>query len=220
MRSFVQHGFKTKMHNAPILLVSRRAFDAMFHFVDLSPEEVSWLGTVEELKKNVFLIDEVYLVEQEVEAATTEMDPAGLANLGTELLRQPGGVEKFNKLRFWGHSHVNFGTGPSAQDQQQLESFHTSGHPYMIRGILNKKGRMEFSILFYESGIQIDDVPWQLSTAADHTLRDRIAKELKRKVKSRTHRIMLESSGGRYQLDERTGSVIISGGRLVGKIKA
>jgi len=183
--NFIPHRFDSKIKmfsgEIPKILISKKAYHKMWHYVDLADDEVGWLGTVERLKKS-FLIKDVYLLKQEVSSAQTVITIDGLSEFGEEILKLPDGIEIYNNIRFWGHSHVNMETGPSGQDEDQMEIFEQSDHPYFIRGILNKRGRMEFTVFFYENGLKIIDPEWCVYDPVDNSMRGLIEKEFKDKV--------------------------------------
>jgi len=200
--AFCQHAFGMKIEmltNLPRVLISRLAYNKMWHFVDLADGEVGWLGTVTKVE-NDFLIEEIFLFKQEVAATTTEISADGLAEVAQELIEsRPDGVEVCNNLRFWGHSHVNMGTSPSAQDETQMETFRESDHPYFIRGILNKNGRMEFTIYLYESGVKIVDPEWAIYEPVDKSVRAEIEAEFKAKVSEKVYvPVYAGFQGGKY----------------------
>lgn len=184
-KAFAPHDFKASVEllaEKPQVLVSREAYDRMRHYVDLADKEVGWLGTVRKDGSD-FLIEEVFLFKQEVQATTCEISADGLAEFATEILSsREDGMEVVNSLQFWGHSHVNMGTSPSGQDDAQMEVFQESGLPWFIRGILNKNGRMEFTIYLFESGVKIVDPEWVLWEPEDETLRAEIEADFKTKV--------------------------------------
>ena len=124
--TFCQHSFAKKIELIsclPRILISRSAYNKMWHLVDIADKEVSWLGTCRRIEQD-FLIEEVFLFKQEVAATTCEISADGLAEVANELLTsRPDGIEICNRLCFWGHSHVNMGTSPSGQDESQMENF-------------------------------------------------------------------------------------------------
>jgi len=187
---FCRHAFETAielLRPLPRVLVSRLAHDKMHHLVDLSKEEIGWLGTCVPLG-NDFLIEDVFLFKQGVNATETEITTEGLAKVGQELIdSRPDGVEICNKLRFWGHSHVRMSTSPSTQDDDQMESFRDSEHDFFIRGILNKDKRMEFTIYLYSQRIKILDAEWLVHEPVDQSLRQEIEAEIKAKVFKKTY---------------------------------
>lgn len=144
----------------PYVVVSKQALVKMFHYIDLCADEIGWLGTVYQ-DKNCFFVDDVFLFDQEVHSTTTEITPEGLSEFGTELLEKPNGIDIWNNMRLWGHSHVNMGVSPSFQDDKQMETFKDGGHPWFIRLIGNKKGEVKIDLYHYEYGIIYNDVPWE-----------------------------------------------------------
>ena len=166
----------------PDIYVSPLANAKMQHYVDIVSDEVGWLGTVEELECGDYLIEDVFLFEQRVSGATTEITEDALADFAQEVLQQEDGMEIMNKLRFWGHSHVNMATMPSGQDNDQMDTFASSGHDFFIRGIFNKKGEVNFSIYDYAREVIFHHVDWQLYTEENDELRDEIEAEIKEKV--------------------------------------
>jgi hypothetical protein len=184
-KQFCPHQFKKTIEPievAPVIFISRAAYNRMWNYVDLADQEVGWIGTVERRGK-VFLIKEIFLLKQEVGSAECEIKEEGLVGFATEILSsREDGIEVINSLQFWGHSHVKMGTNPSSQDDSQMETFRQSGHPWFIRGILNKLGRMEFTIYLYESGIKIVDAEWLIWEADSENLRTEIEAEMKVKV--------------------------------------
>lgn len=185
-RPFSQHSFAKKTEfitPLPKIFLTRDAYNKMYHLVDLSDKEISWLGTVVEMDNKDFLIKEIFLFKQEVSHTTTEISAEGLAEVATEIMNaRPDGVDVVNSLRFWGHSHVNMGTSPSPQDDSQMSLFEENGCEFFIRGILNKNGRMKFTIYLYDRGIRIADAEWAIHEKVDDTLRSEIEKEIKEKV--------------------------------------
>jgi len=187
--SFSPHKFESKveiLEGLPKIFVSKVAFSKMWHYVDIASEEVSWLGTVGKIG-NDFLIKDVYLLEQEVSSAQTIITEDGLADFGNKILQLQDGIDIYNNIRFWGHSHVNMSTSPSGQDENQMDLFESSDNNFFIRGILNKNGRMEFTLYFYDTGLKIVDLEWSVYDPIDHSLRDIIQEEFDEKVKKQVY---------------------------------
>lgn len=184
-KNFLPHDFSPKAEPIgapPCVFLSRTAYEKIWHYVDLAPEEVGWLGIVREVSGG-YLIEDVFLVEQEVGAASAELTAAGMAAVGMEILKRPDAAEILPRIRFWGHSHVNMPTSPSFTDEKQMMNFRKSGHPYFIGGIFNKDGRAEFTIYFYDKGFKIGDAEWSLAETMSKDLRQKIKEEMKTKVR-------------------------------------
>jgi len=185
-KKFIPHEFTPKVElltGLPRVLVSREAYEDMFVIVEEADKEIGFLGTVRKVGKD-FLIEEVFLFEQEVHATTCEITPDGLAKVAQELISsRPDGMDICNRLCFWGHSHVNMGTSPSGQDEAQLEELASNAEEFFIRAILNKSGRMEFTIALVSLGIIIKDAEWELYEPADENRRERWRREIAAKVR-------------------------------------
>lgn len=182
--NFIPHRFESKIEmieGIPRILISKIAYNKMWHYVDLANEEVSWLGTVKRMSKS-FLIEDVFLLKQEVSSTQTVITEDGLSEFGEGILKEPRGIDIYNNIRFWGHSHVNMDTGASGPDETQMDIFESSEHPFFIRGILNKRGKIEFTIYFYETGIKISDPEWSVYDPIDTSMRNVIEKDFNEKV--------------------------------------
>jgi hypothetical protein len=166
----------------PLIIVTPEVQEGMYHIADQARGEAGWLGTVSELPERTYVIDELFIFKQRVDALTNTLTREGLSAVGMEILRRPDGMEVWNRVRFWGHSHGTLSTAPSFQDKQQFSLLGNSGFPYFIRGIINRLGRMEFSIMYYDSGILIEDVPWQISNTITDNQAEFIANQLAEKV--------------------------------------
>lgn len=165
---FKEHNFSPICYGVPTVKISEKAFDDMASLVEIVGMEVGWLGTAY-LKKGEVFIDEVFLPSQECHAATTELTTAGLAELGEKLCIEDAesGKEvkdyRMNHLRFWGHSHVNMDTSPSGQDKQQMEDFHSHMQwDWGLRGIFNKNGKAQFAVYYFDLGLVVEDVRWEV----------------------------------------------------------
>jgi len=144
----------------PNVMINPIALAKMQLFVNTCDKEVGWLGTVIK-NKNSYIIQDVYLFEQEVASTTTEITPEGLSKFAEQILTLENGVEIWNNIRLWGHSHVNMSVSPSGQDNEQMNSFSNIGKDWFIRIIANKNGDLKVDVYDYEHGIEFIDVPWE-----------------------------------------------------------
>lgn len=150
---------KVRATHIPTVHINEKALQKMFIYTDEVNDEVGWLGTAYR-DSNIFFIEDVFLFDQEVHGATTEITPEGLADFATELMQQPDGMEIWNNLKMWGHSHVNMSITPSGQDDKQMEEFSKNGHDFFIRLICNKKGELAVDVYDYENGMEFHNAPW------------------------------------------------------------
>lgn len=147
---------------APRVGITSEALAKMSIYVDECSDEIGWLGTAHKNEQqNTILIDDVYLFDQDVHGTTTEITPEGLSQFAEELLTMgEEGMEIWNNLRMWGHSHVNMGVTPSGQDNTQMNTFKEGGHEWFIRLIANKQGEMKLDLYDYKHGIIFTDLQW------------------------------------------------------------
>lgn len=157
---------------APAVLIASEAYVRMQLYVQLAPKEVGWQGTVTLLETGEYLIEEVFLTEQYVDYIETDLSIEGRAKLCEELIEQGGeaGIDRVNRLRFWGHSHVRMPVHPSPTDNATMLKLRDDGLPWGIRGIFNKPGDAVFDIYLFEEGIRLLDVPWQVVDANKRAL--------------------------------------------------
>lgn len=146
----------------PRVGITTEALTKMFVYTDQCSDEIGWLGTVQHLGGRNYVIEDVFLFEQRVHGTTTEITPEGLSKFAEEMLTQEGGLDLWNSMKMWGHSHVNMGITPSGQDDKQMEEFKEIGHDFMIRLICNKKGDMKLDFYHYDLGITYLDIPWEI----------------------------------------------------------
>lgn len=144
---------------APKVYINRDALTKMEIYVDSCSDEIGWLGTAYK-DKDKYYIEDVMLFEQDVHGTTTEITPEGLEEFGSKLLEEEDGVEKWNKIRVWGHSHVNMGVTSSGQDDDQMETFSCNGLDWFIRIIANKRGEMEIDVYNFETGVIYKNVKY------------------------------------------------------------
>jgi hypothetical protein len=150
---------------APRVLITADVYRVMLLFVEIAPVEVGWQGTVTR-RGNDFLIEKVFLLKQDVSAATTDLTVAGRTELLLELeLQGATGLEAISNLRFWGHSHVRFPVQASYVDEATAEQFAGDGLPWLVRGIFNKLGCASFSIFLFDQNLCVDNVQWLIVDA-------------------------------------------------------
>lgn len=163
------------LHGSPRVLMTPDAYKAMCLYVEIGPLEVGWQGTVSRTPKGDFIIEKTYLLDQDVTGVETELSADARFKLAFELSEKgDDGIDEANRMRFWGHSHVRMGTGPSGTDERTMEQFEREGCPWYVRGIFNKLGRGSFTIFLYEQGFRINDAPWAvIDPATQQVILDR-----------------------------------------------
>lgn len=149
------HAFETKAKiKFPTIYLSPTALDDIRLIIEDCPVEISWMGLVDQVP-NGFLINEVVLPVQQCNGGRTRMPPESLFELTKKELKG----KDLDKLRFWGHSHVNMEPNPSWDDERQAREFGENSD-WFITAIGNKKGVLKFTIHHYDFGLTMEDVPW------------------------------------------------------------
>ena len=120
------------------------AYCKMTTLIKSCDKEIAWHGTVDRLATGDYCITEIMMYPQEITGATVTSNDD---KYPIWLMKQPD--EVFNKMRFQGHSHVNFGATPSGVDttlyNNMLQTL--SDDDFYIFFIMNKKA--EYWIQIY-----------------------------------------------------------------------
>jgi hypothetical protein len=189
MSFLVKDKFDTKVSVLPIavpqIYISSDAMAKMSLYVEGCEDEIGWLGTaIKNVKQNYIHITDMLLFDQEVHATTTEITSEGLSSFAEELLQQADGIDIWNNIKVWGHSHVKMGITPSGQDDKQMEAFLGCGHEWFIRIICNKLGALKVDLYEYALGITYLDLPWQRVGSAEEIEIERKIQELQDELDS------------------------------------
>ena len=146
-----------KFINKPTLFINNDAYLKMQEYIAQSKKEIGWLGTCSR-QDNDYIINNVYLFDQEVHETTCEITEEGLNKFALELMEKPNGMDIWNNICLWGHSHVNMGVLPSSQDNKQLDFFlKNMKEGFFIRYIGNKKGDIGLEIVDIDKNIILDE---------------------------------------------------------------
>lgn len=146
--------------HVPLISVNRLALYKMHIIVGLINMEVGWLGTARRNETGI-IVDDVFLFEQDVSHGHSELTSDSMSQIMQEVLKRPDGEEIFNNTRFWGHSHGNGDTYPSGQDNDTMKTFEGFGADFFLRAILNRQGKISFSLYDWQKGIAFHEAPWQ-----------------------------------------------------------
>lgn len=182
----------------PTILLSLEAYSDTHYIAESAgSDEVGWLGTVQKLDGDKYLIGKVFLFNQQVSGAHCEFDQKDIGKFYTDMLKDPANKSILNSILFWGHLHPGDMTEPSGQDEEQMELF--AHNPFFIRGIFTRGGKCVFTFFDYERKVKIVDCPWQLHLV-DNERREAIAREIKEKVRNGS----FFAKGGRYGRKSRS----------------
>lgn len=154
--------FREEQLIPPTVYITYRALAEMKEYVMQSNGEIGWLAYVEKKEEkdtNVYTITHTVLFEQTVSAVSTDLDENDLARYANKLMRE-GRADELNKIRCWGHSHVNMEIMPSGTDENTFEEYYESCD-FFIRIIANKKGDLKLDIAEPLRGVVFTNVQWE-----------------------------------------------------------
>jgi hypothetical protein len=177
--TLVDGGFPQIQMSAEI----KRKMELIIHSVDT---EIGWMGKVDRHRNGVYVITEVYVPKQEVNGGTCEITEDGLAELATDILEKDG-MEEYNKLRLWGHSHPTFSTSPSGQDNTQMKDLFKNVKDFFVRLIANKKGEYNFTIYEMDRNLVTEEAEHFIISEDDDELAAEIKATVAKNVKALTY---------------------------------
>ena len=179
----------------PKIKIPRNVLNKIEKIVKHLSTEVSWVCHAWR-DGDDYVIDDFFIPRQRVHGATTEFNAKNVL----ELMREPGFDR--TKWRCWGHSHVNFGTSPSLQDEDQMYAFGNAYCPFFIGGIHNKRGEMFYWVIDRDKGVFMENLPVEIiapTPAGDKPID--IEAECKDKVSLIRFDVKWPWRRGRYDLD-------------------
>jgi proteasome lid subunit RPN8/RPN11 len=153
-------------NDIPIIIFKPEVLYAQKVIVDTCKDEVGWVGLVTK-KDNTYVVEEIFLPRQGAHGSECEILSAGYVPIEEEMTRRGTFDRMFTDLKFWGHSHVNMGVGPSGPDRQSSIKKATDAGDYFIRAICNKEGRMHLSFFDNAKGVAYENIDWQVDDGVD-----------------------------------------------------
>jgi hypothetical protein len=158
-----------------ITLEAKRVLDA---YVKLCGQEISGLGKVTQLEGNRFLIEELYLFEQTVSAAKTDLSQDAIHDFLFEM--DDRGLDP-GVLKIWWHSHVNGTVFWSPQDKDTIRRI--GAGEYMISVVANKRGDYLARFDIYRPVRWVwDNLELRVVVPEDDSIDELIAEEIAAKV--------------------------------------
>ncbi len=166
---------KTKFET---LYIRPEALKKIHYYTEAADGEVSGLGTVTRNDKGEYLIDRVFLLEQESSSGDTELDPEAISKLMTDMMKDK---EDPGKLKFWWHSHGSMGVFWSSTDDECAE---TLSKEYAFSLVVNKDKQLRCRLdLYAPFRITFDGVKVRELIPDDPQMKAECEKEVKEKVK-------------------------------------
>ena len=148
-------------------IISELAHKKVMHWVSKSNKEVSGFGVTSRENNNgtlEFRVHDVFLLEQEVGGAHTDIDAKALGKLMHKVLKDTTyrNVSKY-QLNWWWHSHVRMNTFWSTTDTDTIKSIGKNG--LCLASVFNQQGDIRSALayasnnpVFGESTVMVDEV--------------------------------------------------------------
>lgn len=189
----------------PKVLVHESVNRKMEAIIDMVDAEVGWFGLVQREDGGIFRLLDVYILKQEVNGATTEINGQDLARL-SDALYDEGIITEENQnnkgLYMWGHSHDMGAPSPSSQDNDQFKYlYNVNKPPFFIRLIQNKKRERLVDLYIEDTGssiqdyIIIRDIPFEIDSKEITEMKEALKKEIEEKVTHMTMHTTYSYSG-------------------------
>ena len=166
-------------NDKPQIKITPYAKNKMETYVRLCNKEIGWLGSVTRVG-NTFIIDDAFLIEQEVTHATCELKEDAILTFYEKRIEENLPIDN---ILLWGHSHVNMPSTPSGQDDATL-NFFTQNNDLFIRLIMNKRGDVHVTLVDKIKGLLYEDTKIELYFETTN-LEEEIKKEIDEKVKDK-----------------------------------
>lgn len=166
---------------APRILFTPMAWGKLWLYVDTAPGEIGGLGFVDRLGDD-FLVDDVFILEQDASAAHVDIDDEVMSRFLTEMV-QAGRESDLARITMWWHSHGNVGAFFSSTDTNTISKWKATN--YLLSVVVNKDRRYSARIDIFNP-VRLS-VPVEISThfALPEDVVAKVKEEVRTLVKSK-----------------------------------
>lgn len=162
----------------PTIYLSIKAYQKMRAWTEMAKGEVSWLGMVDQMEGNEFLIEDIHLLKQICTDAGTSLDDLAVGEFLTGVTKK--GVDP-SRVKAWIHSHGRLKVFWSQTDEKTIEGMRSAG--YLVSVVTNKDGEMLGRIdIFNPFHVHVSDVPVNVFHEPDDALKKVLSQEFREKV--------------------------------------
>jgi len=166
-------------------------------YIRLSDAEVSGVGCVTRLERGSFLVDDVFILEQECSYAETALDQKALVRFLEEFVAKG---ESPSALRLWWHSHGSFDVFWSRRDERTIRCFNTV--PWLISVVGNKRGEYRARLdVFDPAHLTRDGINVDVYLEMDQKEAEAIKQELNQKLCRKNYCYPVKVQGAWYYDD-------------------
>lgn len=170
--------------NKPQIYITPEAYYSCVQCAKQCPLEISWFSRVEKLSEQKYLIKDVLIPKQNVTPASANFEEDDLSQFMTDIISHYG-IEFYNEIHCWGHSHVNMSVNPSLQDTKQILEF--KENEYYIMLIINKQGDAYVELYNFKDNTAYRNIPIELYIPNHKDIESCIKKCIETNVKRKAH---------------------------------
>ena len=205
-------------YKPPTVFITPLALAKIQYIVDKVTMEVGWMGYVDrdevtndkgEVTEVRLTITDILIPSQEANFSTCELQEEGFDDILQDMLKEYGneeGIERWNKLHYWGHSHHTMGVSPSSQDNSEILTFERRS--WYLRSINNKRGEIKLDYYDFETNTKFEDLQWTVvSDQLDEAQKAELDSMLEARVQKKEYTVKTVSGARpwqRWQRDDYT----------------
>ncbi len=188
-----------------IVRLNYNAYSKLRGYINNVENEVGGLGSVF-IKGQSLIVKDIFLIEQEVSGASTNLSADGLAKFYQERLKA-NKKDDMGSYKLWWHSHYNFNTFWSKTDDDTIDGFdqETKEDNWFLSIVGNQEGELLTRLdVFRPFRFTYNDVP-MFNDILDPKVEVDLLSEIEKKVKDKvvpvqvaTHGNGLYDSRGKY----------------------
>ena len=181
------------MHTTPSLTtnmkikISATAYTKLYYYIKECEDEISGFGLVVPLQDS-FLITDIFIFEQTVGSAETELEKDDVAKFLMDFDAKGGDI---SKIKLWWHSHADMTSFFSETDTSTIETLGET-FDYIVSLVGNHKMEIKtrvdiFKVGGVDSTFTEEDNEFSVWVDTNEELQKQIKKEIEEKVKSSYH---------------------------------
>jgi hypothetical protein len=108
---------------------------------------VGILGTVAKMPNGDYLIEDIYIPQQRCNSTSSDIPPEAMGNLMLEMMREPDGLAKLDRMRFYGlcFRQQDVGKTPAISNYAARRFLDQNGQ-YSVYAEINQNGDTEFTV--------------------------------------------------------------------------
>ena len=143
------------------VIFTEKAYWKISLLLAMFDSEVAWYGVAERAEKGKYRVKDIVVFPQKVTGSTVTTDAMEIAKWSNSIP-----AEQYNKLRFYGHSHVNMGAFVSSVDREDRKNHLAQIPPddFFIFAVFNKRHDIHLEIydLWYDAKYDDNEIDFQV----------------------------------------------------------